>query len=129
MQLALGQRQALTVGDLPRTVAEYLRCHPAIVYLGHRELKKIFDKHGEIAVAQFQQLPFAISKGKYLYDAKRRQSVTILYKSPDDNLIYLAGLKATDSGREVWVSTYHRISELKALKREQEHGVLLAPRS
>jgi hypothetical protein len=72
MQLAMGQKPALQVGDLPRIVAEYLGCHPAIVFLGHRELMKIGGKHGEIKHAELQQLPFMIAKGAYYQTTREK---------------------------------------------------------
>src|SRR5580700_5202100 len=71
MQLVSRQRTSLQVGDLPRIVATYLQCHPAIVYLGHEEILKIVHKHPEIRVEELQCLPFAISKGEYREDRQR----------------------------------------------------------
>jgi len=89
MQLVSGQKSSLQVGDLPRTVASYLRCRPAIVYLGHEEVLKIVHKHSEIRVEELQCLPFAIAKGEYREDRQRGRCVTIFYKSPINNKLYI----------------------------------------
>ncbi len=111
MQLASGQKTSLQVGDLPRPVATYLRCHPAIVFLGHKEMLKISKKHTEITSLEFLQLPFLIKDGHYYEDEKRRNCVTIYHKLPDDPRLYIAGLKAVDHGCEVWVQTFYRIDD------------------
>jgi hypothetical protein len=127
MQLANGQRTSLPVGDLPRPVAEHLGCHPAIVYLGSKEFAKIVRKHSELKVAEFQQLPFAISKGKYLQDEARPRSATVIYRSNEDRRLYLVGIKSAGRGSEVWVSTYYRIDEISATRRERKGAVLWLP--
>lgn len=114
MQLGRGQKPALQVGDLPRPVAEYLNCHPAIVFLGHRELLKIGGKHKEIGAAEFQQLPFLIKCGRYYEDARRPRCVTVFYELPSDGKLYVAGLKAAARGCEVWIQTFHRIDDYRA---------------
>ncbi len=124
MQLAYGQKTELQVGDLPRDVAEYLESHPAIVFLGHHELLKIRTSHLEIEVKEFQTLPMMIKDGRYIKDNKRANCVTLFYESIDTHKFYTAGLKATDSGGEVWVQTFHRTTANKARKREKRHGYL-----
>jgi hypothetical protein len=39
MQLAMGQRPNVIVGDLPTPLSRILGCHPAIVYLGRKECR------------------------------------------------------------------------------------------
>jgi hypothetical protein len=95
MQLAMGQLPALQMGDLPRPVAEYLKCHPAIVWLGPNELAKIVRKHGDdIRHEQLQCMPFAIKDGEYYTEECRPNCVTIIYRERNVGLQYTIGLKA-----------------------------------
>jgi hypothetical protein len=109
MQLVSGQKSSLQVGDLPRIVAEYLGCHPAIVYLGHNEVIKIVRKHSAIRVEELQCLPFAIAKGEYREDQARGKCVTVFYNEPSKNKLYIIGLKSACRGGEVWVQSFYRL--------------------
>jgi hypothetical protein len=124
MQLVAGQKPSLQVGDLPRPVAEYLRCHPAIVYLGHSEVLKIVRKHREIRVEELQCLPYAIANGEYRDDPQRGQCVTVYYNESTRNKLYIVGLKSACRGGEVWVQTFHRTTPDKA-KNKQQNSTLL----
>lgn len=126
MQLAMGRKPSLPVGDLPRPVAEHLKCHPAIVFLGHTEFKKIVGKHQEIKAEHLQYLPYMIKHGTYAHDLNRPNCVTIFHKSDYDGQLYQAGIKATVRGSEVWVQTYHRTELARAKKLLEKRGCLLA---
>ncbi len=118
MQLVAGQLRSLQVGDLPRPVAEHLKCHPAVVYLGHKEVLKIAGKHKEIIVPHLQYLPYAIKEGSYYEEAPRPLCVTILYTDKETSKSYLIGLKSAGRGGEVWVQTFHRIDETKVARKK-----------
>src|SRR5262245_8522458 len=108
MQLVAGQKTSLPVGDLPHDVAKYLKCHPAIAYLGHKEVTKIVRKHGDVRIEQLQSLPYAIKDGEYRDDPGRGNCVTIYWENPTDRALYLIGLKSASIGGEVWVQTFHK---------------------
>jgi hypothetical protein len=125
MQLAMGQLPALQMGDLPRPVAEYLKCHPAIVWLGPNELTKIARKHGDdIKLEQLQCMPFALRDGEYYTEDRRPNCVTIIYRERTAGLQYTIGLKAAGRGSEVWVQTFHRIDDRKAARRRAARSFL-----
>jgi hypothetical protein len=124
MQLVSGQRTSLQVGDLPRPVAAYLGCHPAIVYLGHSEVLKIVRKHSEIRVEELQCLPYAIADGEYRDDAQRGRCVTVFYNEPRKNKLYIIGLKAACRGCEVWVQSFYRTTPDKAKNKRQNNSFL-----
>lgn len=125
MQLALGTKKSLQVGDLPEAVAQHMGCHPAIVFLGHRELIKITKKHQEIEVTEFQYLSIAIREGCYRTDDQDRlHHVTVLYERPDNGVTYLIGLKAAEKGREVWIATYYPISGRRLTKKERKTTII-----
>ena len=124
MQLALGQITSLTVGDLPRPVAEYLKCHPAIVFIGNKEFFKIRKRHPNIEVAEFQHLTLAVRNGLYLTDSSRPNCVTLIYRNPDNGKLYQVGLKSALQGGEVWVATYHRTNPGNAKQRMNQSDVL-----
>lgn len=114
MQLALGQRPYLLVGELPRPVATYLGCNPGLVYLGRNELMKITFKHKEIAREELQCLPHMIKSGRYLTVSDRANCVTIIAAGLATDLLYQCGIKATANGGEVWIQTFHRTTPKKA---------------
>jgi hypothetical protein len=125
MQLVSGQKRSLPVGDLPIIVANYMNCHPAIVYLGHKEVIKIVGKHGEkIRVEQLQCLPFAIKNGEYRADHARNRTVSIYYRNPFDKELYVIGIKAASKGGEVWICTFYKSSE-RNVKNQRERGNML----
>jgi hypothetical protein len=129
MQLVAGRKQSLPVGDLPRGIANYMNCHPGIVYLGHREVIKIVGKHGEkIRVEQLQCLPFAIKDGEYRADPARGGSVSIYYRNPFDNELYVIGIKAAAKGGEVWICTLYQGSERNA-ENQRKRGTMLRAHS
>ncbi|PVE25628.1 hypothetical protein DC522_04725 [Microvirga sp. KLBC 81] len=115
-ELVFGHRQYLTVGDLPRSVAEYLGCHPGIVFLRRREAQKIWIKHPEVSPLDLLQLPLVVTKGCYYADPKRRRCVTVLYQNPHKHRPYVLGLKSAAQGCEVWVSTFYQTTEREAQK-------------
>jgi len=119
LHLARGYKPALQVGDLPRGIAVFLKCHPAIVFLGTKEVHKIVRKHPEIKLDELQCLHIAIKEGEYYFDKSRSNCVTIFYTPRDKRDIYLIALKATQGGYEVWVQTFHRISPSKAEKKKK----------
>ncbi len=111
MEFAAGRKPAIQVGDLPRPVAEFLRCHPAIVWLGIETFYKIAKKHPEIAVAEFQQLFLLVASGAYYLDPDRPRSVTVYRQLADSPEFYMTALKSAAGGCEVWVQTFHRTNE------------------
>jgi hypothetical protein len=123
MQLVSGQKSSLPVGDLPRAVAKHLGCHPAIVYLGHKEVLKIVRKHPEISVEELQCLPFAIAQGEYHEDTCRAQCVTIFYNEPTKSKLYIIGVKSACSGGEAWIQSFYRTTPDKS-KNKRQHKLL-----
>ncbi|WP_045369001.1 hypothetical protein [Methyloceanibacter caenitepidi] len=120
MQTLLGQKDALPVGDLPRPVAEHMRCHPAVVFLGSNEIKKIRMKHPEIGYEELQLLFLAIREGEYRTDDQRRERcATVFWTFKETGETFVVGLKSASQGGEVWVSTFHRISGRKLSKKIQ----------
>jgi hypothetical protein len=129
MQLVRGQKQSLPVGDLPRVIADRLHCNPGIVYLGHREVIKIVGNHGEkIRVEQLQCLPFAIKDGEYRADPARGGSISIYYRNPFDNELYVIGIKPASKRGEVWVCTLYQSSD-RNTKNQRSRGTLLRAQS
>lgn len=127
MQLVAGQKQVLTVGDLPRSVAAAVGCHPAVVYLGHREVLKIVRAHGDgVGVEQLQCLTFAVSDAEYRLDSMRKNALSLYYQNPIDKEFYVVGLKHASGRREVWVSTFFRTSENKQRAQRQRAELLRA---
>lgn len=124
MQLGLGLLKSVPVGDLPRVVAVHLGCHPAVVYLGYKELYKIAGKHTDVAYREFQFLPYMISDGRYVSDPKRASAVTVFYRNPENGLLYTAGLKSAERGGEVWISTLHRTTDAKVDNRTERATII-----
>lgn len=125
MQLALGQRPHLFMGELPRPVATYLRCSPGLVYLGTREFHKIANKHPEIRREEFQSLPHFIRWGRYYSDARRSNCLTLFAYGLENRQLYLCGLKAAENGGEVWIQTLHRTVEKKAERKMRQPSELI----
>ena len=108
-----------------KSVAEYLKSHPAIIFLGFKEFHKIVGKHTEIKADHLQYLPYLIRRGTYAKDSARPNCVTIFHRSGYDGKLYQAGIKATGNGSEVWVQTYHRTDLTKTNRLLSKHGLLL----
>jgi len=125
MQLVAGQRKSLQVGDVPFLIAQRLNCHPAIVYLGHKEVLKIVGKHGEgIRVEQLQTIWLAIRDGEYRSDPNRtNKAISVYYREPVSSELYVVGLKRV-SGCELWVSTFYRSGDKKQAN-QRSRGELL----
>ncbi|MCL6707443.1 hypothetical protein M8R20_10560 [Pseudomonas sp. R2.Fl] len=117
MQLALGHRPHLLVGDLPRPVAAFLGCHPAVVYLGHETMLHIAEKHPEMKREEFQMMPYLLRSGSYYFQPGRPRSVSVFGSLDHDRKRYMIGLKSAEKGCEVWVETMFRTGEKKGLRR------------
>ena len=128
MQLAQGTLPALQVGDLPRPVAEHFKCHPAIIWLGTKELAKIVSKHSDIRLEQLQSLPYMIRDGTHYLEAIHPNSVPIFYRSAAEARWYIIGVKPASRGSEVWVQTFFYISDKKAARRLARASLLHAPK-
>jgi hypothetical protein len=128
MQVILGQRPVLTVGDLPRPVATYLKAHPAIVFLRHSELKHILSDHTYIAPFDVMNLTFAIEKGAYFEDPKRKNAVTCIYRNADNDRYYTVGIKTASNGSETWIATYHRAKDRFVRSREGKWKLICGPK-
>jgi hypothetical protein len=126
MQLAMGRLPALQVGDLPRPVAEYMHCHPAIVWLGAQQLQKIVRDHPEIRVEQLQCLPFAIHDARYYCDKERSNCLTAYYTAELRGQ-YLIGIKPAIRGGEVWIQTFYRQDDKTALRRQSKSSLIHDP--
>lgn len=117
MQLGLGHRQRLFVGDLPRPVAQLMGCHPGAIYLGHREFFHIAERHPEMRREEFQMIPLLIKSGSYYTHPNFPNCVSIFGELEHDNRRYMIGLKSAERGGEVWVQTMFRIGAKKAFRR------------
>ncbi|MFD0985656.1 hypothetical protein [Methyloligella solikamskensis] len=118
MQTAMGQKDAIKVGDLPRQVAKHMGCHPAVVYLGGAELHKITLKHKDISAERLQMLFMAIRDGEYRTDDQNRaRHLTVIWEFPETRETYVIGLKSASNGGEVWICTYYKISGRKLDKK------------
>lgn len=117
MQLALGQKAHLKMGDLPRPVATLLKCHPAIIFLGKDEFRHIASSHPEMKREEFQLVPWLVKNGSYYLDPGRKNQVTIFGRLDHDEKLYTLGIKAVDNGCELWVQTMFRIDAKKAARR------------
>jgi hypothetical protein len=129
MQLAAGSLPELYVGDLPRPIAEHLECHPAIVWLGTDELRKIVRKHGHAIRVELQCLYMAIRDGSYYSEPERPRCVTIYYRESETELSYVIGLKPACAGTEVWVQTFFRIDDVKRRRRQSKSTFLYAKKA
>ena len=123
LDLLAGRRRFLTVGDLPRPVADHLRCHPAVVYLRNLEARKIWETHQEVTGIDLLQMSLALTKGCYYADPKRARCVTSIYTA-ENGKPYVLGLKSADNGHEVWVATYYRTNADEVARRFGRWGVI-----
>lgn len=128
MQVILGQRPVLTVGDLPRAVASHLNASPGIVFLRHIELKHILKDHTYIAPFDVMHLTFAIESGAYFEDPKRKNAVTCLYRNADNDRYYTVGIKTASNGSETWIATYHRAKDRFVKSRESKWKHIWGPK-
>ena len=68
-------------------------------------------------------LTFAVENGQYYKDPKRRDGLSVVYKSCVTGKPYLLGLKRVGPG-ELWVSTYHHTNPKKVKQRQGKWPVL-----
>lgn len=105
------------MGDLPCPVAALWNCHPAVVYLGHKEFHHIASRHVEMKREEFQLIPSLITTGAYYAHEDFPKSLTIFGELMHDGKLYTLGLKSANGGGEVWVQTMFRTGVKKALRR------------
>ena len=115
-QLASGQRRTIPIPDMPRKTAEAFGCHPGIVYLGHRALKKLIEKHS-LSVSAIQNIPFGLKEGRWFWDDRRNDCAVVIYESGADGQLYYASIKKVGPGNELWLQTCHRTTTSKAERR------------
>lgn len=124
-QLITGKRHPLTVGDLPRRVAEHMGCHPAVVYLGRKELFHILETHqNDISLDHVQQFHLAIRDGRYVANPKTNRRVDLFYRATPDDRPYLIGIKSAERGGEVWIASAYRTNEQQERSRANRALVL-----
>lgn len=123
-QLCIGHRKVLTIGNVPRVVAETLNCIPGIVNLRHQEALHIFASHpNDMSIDDLMLLTFVVERGKYYRDPKRHDGMSVVYQSQENSKMYLLGLKRVGPG-ELWISTYHRTNPTKVRQRQSKWPVL-----
>lgn len=127
MQLAMGQKTSLVMGDLPRPVAAIMNCHPAVVYLGNNELHHIASSHKEIQREELQMIPWLIKGGSYYFHHQFPKCLTVFGELMHDGKLYTIGLKSANGGGEVWVQTMFRMGLKKAIRRANPMQLVHGP--
>ena len=128
MQLVLGQRKFLTIGNLPFPVRTHFGCNPGVIYLRHQEALHIFNDHSDVGPNDALLIGLAVERGCYYQDPKRPNCATAIWHNPETGKPYQVGLKVVGTG-EVWVATYHHTNDRKIRQRYKTWAIIAPVRA
>lgn len=111
------------VGVLPDSVWKHLGWPCPWVYLGESGLEHITKAHPDITDFDLLWLPLAIASGQIVHVAKSSKQVLVAYRA-EKLKFYRCALKSAQSGTEVWVDSFYRISDKQFRNTERKGRVL-----
>lgn len=122
LRLAAGIIDSIPVCRLPPDVCKAIGAKTSIVRLSTASLKHILKDHKDTEVSQILMLPKAIQWGLLVRDGERPSHIVACYQDPhSEKRRFIAVLKVTAKGDEIWVSTFHRAAP-RQTKRVLEKG-------
>ena len=125
-QLRKGWLANVSVGPLAAIGVDYLRALVSDVRLSRDVLLHI-DKHG---MNDFDIItsPFGLQKGLFIGDERYPNMLVVNYLYPDSATRYKVVLKCAQQGRELWVSTFHRLRP-RQMKSLLKRGIIVKTHS
>ena len=98
----------IVVGELPNIIRLALRLRVRLVHLSNQSLRHVTARHPDISDIDLLLLPFVIQHGLILQQQNKRNVILACYQQPMSHRRYLAAMKITDRGSEVWLDSYYR---------------------
>ena len=125
-QLRKGWLANVSVGPLAAIGVDYLRALVSDVRLSRDVLLHI-DKHG-MNDFDIITIPFGLQKGLFIGDERYPNMLVVNYLYPDSATRYKVVLKCAQQGRELWVSTFHRLRP-RQMKSLLKRGIIVKTHS
>ena len=108
-RLRRGGPVSAVVGPLAREGRLYLNCQATDVILAGDAMRHVAEVHADISDLDVISMSYGLRCGMYVTDNKRPHHLIIAYSHPDTQTRYKMIVKCTAEGRELWVSTFHRL--------------------
>lgn len=120
--VALGEPDTISVTRLPDDLCRRIGASTSLVRMRHDYALKCAQKH-RLRAAHFPMLPVILEVGRVISDRPRHLSFYFY-----ENVVFggwmAATLKATDSGQEIWVATFHVASAAEAKRMAKKYGII-----
>ena len=98
----------IVVGELPNIIRLVLRLRVPLVHFSHQSLLHIEKRHPDVTDYDLLLLPFVIGHGLIMRQKKRANVILASYQQPMSQRRFLAAMKITARGSEVWLDSFYR---------------------
>ena len=122
--LTTGNRDPVRVGEIPFGIARQLNLRNYGVYLSRYSLGHILKSHPDITAYHLLHIPFVLRHGLIVQEKIKPHCLVASYYVTDEKNRYMAALKITEKGTEIWVTTFHR-AHVRQTRRMIEKGIIL----
>lgn len=102
------ERDPIVVGELPNVIRLALGLRVPLVHLSNQSLKHIKARHPDITDFELLLIPFVVQKGLILQQQNRPKVILACYQQPASHRRFLAAMKVSDRGTEVWLDSFYR---------------------
>jgi hypothetical protein len=98
----------IVVGELPNIIRLALRLRVPLVHFSHQSLKHVEQRHPDVRDLDLLLIPFVIRHGLILRQRRKRNVIIACYQQPMSHRRFLAAMKISDRGSEVWLDSFYR---------------------
>lgn len=122
--LLAGERDPVTVCELPFFVAELLGLRNPNVYLSAYSLHHILDDHPEVTQYDLLRLPFVVRRGLLVREREKSNILIANYQDDESSRRWCAALKMARPDKEIYVQTFHRAHQ-RQTRAHLKRGIIL----
>ena len=98
----------IVVGELPNIIRLALRLRVPLVHLSNQSLQHIQARHQDISDLDLLLIPFVVRHGLILQQQNKRNVILACYQQPISHRRFLAAMKISAGGAEVWLDSFYR---------------------
>lgn len=108
-QLRRDPRCIVFVGGLADEGCEYLASSTGIVNISGERLQHIMKDHKDLTEIDIISMSYGLQHGMFASDPRDSKCLVVTYVHPDTQVRYKIAVKCAAGGRELWVSSFHRM--------------------
>lgn len=106
--LRRNRHDPIVVAELPNIMRLALRLRVPLVHLSNQSLRHIQARHPDITDLDLLLIPFVVRHGLILQMKNKRSIILACYQQPMSHRRYLAAMKVSSKGAEVWLDSFYR---------------------